>query len=113
MGKIENLPKWAQRLITKLERDREYYQRKVNEMAGEVDHDTNTEIRTLDENIRLPNDSRIVFTILGATRRRSREEGIRVSVNVKDGELILMAHEDALAFVPLSSNTGKVRIVEW
>ncbi len=104
MGKIENLPKWAQHLIDKLERDREYCQRKINEMAGEVDHETDTEIWMLDENIRLPNGSRIEFKL---------GDGNVIDAKVQDNELRLMATDGALAFVPSSSNTGKMRIVEW
>lgn len=104
MGKIENLPKWAQHRIDKLERDVEFYQRKVREMAGEVEHETDTEIWSLDENIRLPVGSRIEFKL---------GDGNVVDAKVRKNELMLMATNGALSFIPSSSNCGKVRIVEW
>lgn len=103
MGKVENLPKWAQHQIDKLEKDVRYYKRKIDEMSGEGGHETNTKLWDIDESMGLPNDARVQFAIEGGT----------IDVKVKRGELSLYSDRGVLAFVPSSSNMGKVRIVEW
>jgi hypothetical protein len=99
MGKIENLPKWAQRRIRKLENDVKWLEDQLataKESGGKITWSLS------ETGGGLPDSATINFNI----------EGTIVSIDIGlDGNLRLIAH-DRIAIFPDASNSLKIGVVK-
>lgn len=105
-GKVESLPQWAQKRIEHLEgclqSNRDYYQKKVDEIGGKTE--TPVELETGNHKTFIPKDSEIRWHLRDGSvlsvRYDKDEDCIRIH---KEGRII---HK--LIIMPYSSNVAEV-----
>ena len=78
MRDIAKLPKWAQDVITRLERNLERANKKINEIYEQ--EETNTQVEEGFKRLNLPNGSSIVFSI-GDQQVRVRIDQGNLNIN--------------------------------
>jgi hypothetical protein len=105
-GRIESLPKWAQREIKvlkdKLEQDRQYFACKLREMAG----DTDTPIRVVAAS------DLDAFLPLGTTVRYGLKNGDELEVLFSDDRTCIRIYKDSPRGDRLSINPWSTNVVE-
>ena len=98
---LAKLPKWAQRTITTLEANEKYYKRKVAEMIGRGEADSNVTV-DISEEYNLPHNSDVIFWI-----NREKRDSISAHFSAMDdpSELRISATGTTrLVIRPISSN---------
>ncbi len=109
---LSKLPKWAQQKIQKLRADVIWWKGKFEATLG-GEGSTGVAVRTADGLMPLPEGTEVVFAV-GERDGADDPYFQKVSFRLDEyGDIKVCANDRALAFIPSSSNAGKIRLVEF
>ncbi len=111
---LSKLPKWAQHEIQRLSANVDWWKLKFEATLG-GEGSTGVAVRTVDKEMPLPEGTEVLFTVGkrdGADDPYFQKVFFRLD---EYGDILVYANANdrALAFIPSSSNTGKIRLVDF